>query len=359
MTLTERVHDLIFEEYIRKNYEEFNPVRLPTEDELADHYQVSKITIRRAVDAMVRNNYVHRQRRNGTFVVDRRKLEPHYTIGLVIPGDAFYEALAGRIEGALTREGHRAPRFPANDADMFLEQLDAQGYELDGIIVCGYLVDHARLAASGIPYVLAGGEGYQNADNVVFDLRYGVRIAVEHLIEHGHRDILFLSHYEPDMQLASRINRNFIFESSSRYQGYCDALEAAGIAVDPANVIHLGNSKRNTYLNLRELVAAGKLHSSAIFASNDTLAEGAAMALAEAGIRIPEQVSLVGCNNLMPEKDMLLPLTTLDLRLDDVGGSALRLLFAQLPVNREHEYRSISIIPRLVRPESTVATCRK
>lgn len=355
MTLTEQVHDLIFEEYIRENYEAFKPVRLPTENELADRYRVSKITIRRAVDRMVQNNYVQRQRRNGSFVVDRRTLEPQYTIGLIIPDDPFYEAIAGRIETALTREGHRAPRFSVNDAEGFLDQLAVQGYLLDGIIVCGYLVGHARLTASGIPYVLAGGEGYQSADNVVFDLRYGVRLAVEHLIAKGHRDILFLSHYEPDMQLASRIDRNFIFESSARYQGYCDALEAAGIAIDPANVIHLGNSKRNACVRLRELVAAGELHSSAIFASNDTLAEGAAMALAGAGVRIPEQISLIGCNNLTEEEELLLPLTTLDLRLDDVGGNALQLLFAQLPVNREHEYRSISIIPRLVRPEGTVA----
>ncbi len=359
MTLTEQVYGQIFEEYIRKNYDEFNPLRLPTENELADRYQVSKITIRRAVDKMVQNNFVHRQRRNGTFVVDRRTLEPRYTIGLIIPNDPFYEVLAGRIEAVLMAKGHRAPRFPANDAAKFLNQLAAQGYRLDGIIVCGYLVDHAKLAESEIPYVLAGGEGYQSADNVVFDLRYGVRIAVNSFIAHGHRDILFLSHYEKDMQLANRINRNFNFESCARYQGYCDALEAAGIEIRPENVIHMGNSKRNTYLTLREVIAGGGLHQSAIFASNDTLAEGAVMALTEAEIGIPQQISLIGCNNLALEGEMIQPITTLDLRLDEVGGNALQLLFAQLPIKREHEYRSISIIPRLVRPESSVANYKK
>ncbi len=359
MTLTEQVHEQIFEEYIRENYERFNPVKLPTERELADRYQVSLITIRRAVDEMVRNNYVLRQRRNGTFVVDRRTLEPRYSIGLVVPEDAFYSVLASRIEAALAAKGHRASRFPTTDADFLCDRLRGLDYRLDGIIACGYLVNHARIAAAGIPYVLAGCEGYQSVDNVQFDLREGTRTAVSHLIGKGHRRILFLSHFDADMQQARRINRDFIFESSARYQGYCDALEAAGLPIEAGNVLHAGNLKRNAYREVGRMIAAGEFRFTAVFASNDSLAEGAATALTEAGIRIPGEVSLIGCNNLGGEEDLLLPLTTLDLRLEEVGDCALRLLFAQLPDNRAHEYRSISMIPRLVRPEGTVGVAPK
>lgn len=357
MTLTEQIRGAIFGEFIRENYAKFETAKLPTERELAAKYRVSLVTVRRAIDELEQKQFVQRRQGSGTYVIDRRTLEKHYSIALAVPAEAdsvFYTVLAGRIEPELRRLGHEAQLLVVEDAEALLKTFRNRGIRPDAVVVCGFLVGHLQLAEAGIPYVIAGGEGYQCADNVAFDLRAGVRNAVSYLIRLGHRRILFLSNLDERCELATRINREFVFEMSSRYQGYCDALLAAGIPIDRARVLPVGVTKRNSYQMMKRLLASGTFDSTAIFASTDMLAEGAATALAEAGIAIPEQVSLIGCDNIADERELLLPLTSLDLRLDDVAGAALRLLLERIDHPAEQEYRSVVLIPRLVRPEGTV-----
>ena len=310
------------------------------------------------MNALEQKNYVRRCQGAGTYVVDRREQEKGYVIAMAVPAEGcqpFYMTLAGKIEPKLRKFGHQVHLFLVEDSSALLEAMKNKQVKPDAVIVCGFLVNHYELILAGVPCIIAGGEGYQNADNVVFDTRAGAFSAVSHLIKMGHRRILFLSNLDKDCKLAIRINPEFVFEMCPRYQGYCDALNVAKIPLDRSLVLLEGESKRNSYRAVKKMVSKKDFDFTAIFASTDRLAEGAIVAMKESGIVIPEQVSVIGCDNLTEERDMLMPLTSLDLRLEDMADAVIKFLLERIKLPSGHEeYRSLALIPKLVRCDATV-----
>jgi DNA-binding LacI/PurR family transcriptional regulator len=348
-TLTLTVQKALQNELINKRV---SPgFRIPTEMELAGAYRVSLTTVRRAIDGLVSNGLLIKKQGSGTYVAERHQVRQR-TIGLVIPDmkfSPFYTQMAARLEPELRDRDYRTVLYVAEDLEGFHRSIHGEKKHFDGLIICGYLIRHQELRAEGVPYVIAGTESPTDADCVCFDLAAGAGHAVKHLIELGHRNILFFSNHSPPGVEHPRIQDMGVNLSNDlRYKGYRQTMEEEGIEVEPSWVFPAGPSRRQGYETMKRLLGEGRRNFTAVFAGNDMIADGAAQAMREAGIEIPKDVSLVGCDNIQDTADHLVSLTTIDLRLEDVAKRAIDLLLDRIEHSLTDEYRCISLVPKLV-----------
>jgi LacI family transcriptional regulator len=176
-----------------------------------------------------------------------------------------------------------------------------------------------------------------NLNALDFDNREGARLATQHLIDLGHRRIAFISGApeHPD--------------AIERQRGYQSALEAAGLRVDPA-IVQQGDFSERSGLSAVERLFAGRGRFSAIFAANDQMAFGAAIGIHRQGKRVPQDVSLVGFDDLAGSVYFVPPLTTVHNPIHEIGELAAR---AMLGLLAGETTRCEVPAPRLVIREST------
>lgn len=177
--------------------------------------------------------------------------------------------------------------------------------------------------------------------SVVARNRVGALAVMQYLIGLGHRRIGFIGG-RPDTLSASR-----------RFEGYKDGLAAAGIAYDPALV------QPGDYTRERGQAAARQLLSlpdrpTAIFAANDRAALGVMDVARELGLHVPQDVSVVGFDNV-PEAAQVTPkLTTVDQSIQEMGTLATKLLIAMLR-GEALEQTPVKVATRLIIRDSCIA----
>lgn len=151
---------------------------------------------------------------------------------------------------------------------------------------------------------------------VTVENKAATRKIIDHLIEvHGRSSILFV--HGPREQE----------DSHWRQQGYRDALDAHGIAFDPAKMIDGEFNGEIAYANIKKLIAENKVRFDAVFTGDDDAGIGILKAFNEAGIRIPEDVSVVGFDDSRLSSFLNPPLTTVRAPTEEVGRRAACLLF--------------------------------
>ncbi|MBG6242412.1 MAG: LacI family transcriptional regulator [Candidatus Symbiopectobacterium sp. Dall1.0] len=234
-------------------------------------------------------------------------------------------SLINALKTLCVQRNIRLRPFPSEHDAMTEERMSAslQGMRQSGIVI----VNDERIpllqavVKSGIPAVLINGEDPSMRLNRVTPANYAAAAcAVRHLIEHGHRRILHLT-------WSSCIT------IKQRERGYRDALLEAGIAVDESLILALPDFHPLTARDamLRWLSAhPDRLGVTAIFCAADNQAVGVVDALAQRGIRVPDDMSLVGMDNILPLDMLPVSLTTVHLPLDAVARAALQLLTQQL-----------------------------
>jgi LacI family transcriptional regulator len=110
-------------------------------------------------------------------------------------------------------------------------------------------------------------------------------------------------------------------DSHDRERGYHDALGAAGVPVDPALIV-AGNYHEDSGSASTEALLAGRIEFSAMFAANDQMASGASVALHRHGLRVPDDVSNVGFDDLLATRHSSPPRTTVNLSVNELGRRA-------------------------------------
>ena len=196
---------------------------------------------------------------------------------------------------------------------------------VDGIIVLtGRLPDQAlKACAKTVPVVVTGRTlRAPGLYALKFDNLEGARLATQHLLQLGHRHIGFITG-DPEHP-----------DSLERLQGYRLALEKAGVAYDPQRVAP------GEYHEISGVLAVDRLLQnrqplSAIFAANDQMAFGAVLGLRRHGLRVPDDVSLVGFDDLPTAQYASPPLTTIHQPSYELGRiaavSMLQLLAGEKP----------------------------
>ncbi|MGW2716519.1 LacI family DNA-binding transcriptional regulator [Streptomyces sp. NPDC001492] len=174
--------------------------------------------------------------------------------------------------------------------------------------------EREQLTAKGIPFVV-----FDPIMELPDDVPYvgatnwsGGRAATRHLTELGHRRIAMIS--GPEGQLCC----------SARLDGYRSAMRAAGLPVDPEIVVHAGLTRDEGYEAARTLLALPE-RPTAIFAANDLQALGVYQAAREAGLRIPDDLSVVGFDDLPVVAWVDPPLTTVHQPLTEMAVAATEL----------------------------------
>ncbi|GAA3006730.1 LacI family DNA-binding transcriptional regulator [Streptosporangium longisporum] len=177
------------------------------------------------------------------------------------------------------------------------------------------MTEYARsLAAAGSRLVLCGRPPLEEGGPALvvgFDNAGGARAVTAHLLSAGHRRILYLG-LRPGHST-----------SDSRVAGYRDALAAHRVPADPALEVEGEFSREAGYAALTARLSLGPPDFTAIFACNDLVAAGAIQALREHGLRVPDDMSIVGYDDVPPAVD--LGLTTVHLPHDELGRTAVRL----------------------------------
>jgi LacI family transcriptional regulator len=256
-------------------------------------------------------------------------------LGLVI-GDLqnpYSLALADSVQSVATARGYTTFIASAQDeVESEIAVIEAfHRQRVAGVVVASLPTPQtdkvlARLAAHRLPLVLVGRTlDHAHVDSISANFRRGGQLATQHLIDLGHRRIAFVG---AQLSEAERVQR---------LRGYLDALEQAGLPVRPEYVVgnpRLGPSPRYStqltgYQGGQQLLRV-QPRPTAIFARNDNTALGALQALKEAGLRVPEDVSLAGFDNIPLAPVMTPALTTVSQPTDEEGRLAAEFLLGRI-----------------------------
>ncbi|MBR3740062.1 MAG: GntR family transcriptional regulator [Clostridia bacterium] len=307
--------------------------RLKTELEMAAEYGVSAITVRRALADLVACGQVVRRRGAGTFVAPESAPEPetrtmHRHIAMLLTQESYSVGSLVRImagaQQTLTHHGSTMlidwnSRNPKVSADSIRRMLN-QG--TDGFLIYPYDPAQNReefqlIREAGKPYVLLDRRDaylpslYVGSNN--FD---GGIIAANALLELGHKKICFQG------------NLFFLSSEQERYAGFCFALRAAGIRPGPRHLM-----EKPDFEALAQSIRAGEI--TAVFCVSDRIAERAVAALMHMGIRVPEDVSIIGFDDNIYRAGCPVPLSTVRQNFELIGQRAAELILWAL--DREND----------------------
>jgi len=240
----------------------------------------------------------------------------------------YYGAALRGIEDELDKAGYSAlfvsGHWNAAAEARCIETLRSR--RVDGIVVLtGRLSDRAlRACAKSLPVVVTGRSlRAPGLYALNFDDFEGGRQATQHLLSLGHRRVAFIAGdpAHPD--------------ANERHRGYRAALEEAGVAYD-ARLVVPGAFHEESGLRAVESLLKKGVGFTAIFAANDQMAFGAALGLQRHGLRVPDDVSLVGFDDLPGSLYSIPPLSTVHQPLYEVGvlaaSAMLQLLRGEAPV---------------------------
>ena len=233
--------------------------------------------------------------------------------GAILDDSTFHPAVIEGVERQARRHG-----MSTSFVSLDFSDLDA------AIVLMGTELgeeDYALFAnAAAHLIVLDGWSDRQYFDAVVIANTDSVLRAVDYLIEKGHKQIGYLA---GDLRI-----RNF----KDRERGYRQALEDAGLEANPAWRVTLGTTLEGAYRDMGAWLDNSSREDlpTAFFAENDVLAVGAMRALNEHGIRVPEDVSIVGFDDLSLGAFSNPPLTTVHVPKHEVGEIAVRRLVGNI-----------------------------
>jgi LacI family transcriptional regulator len=272
------------------------------------------------------------------------------TLGLIISDitNPFFTALVRGIEDAANARGYA---LILCNTDERLEKERAyvrllRSRRVDGMIMApaGSAEDYHRFEVEvNTPLVFIDRKvSTVAADAVVVDNGGGARQAVEYLLRLGHR------------RIGAITGLPHISTTHERIQGYRQALESAGVPLDPALMLG-GNSRlEGGFRAAHELLSRDK-RPTAIFATNNLMAIGLMRAVAERGLRCPEDIS-VACFDDFEWASVFHPrLTTVAQPIYDMGMKAAELLFARVDGSMTGDPREVVLAPTLVIRDSCAA----
>ena len=311
------------------------PTGRPTSFDIAYLAGVSQPTVSRAlrgdkaVSAQTREK-IERIARELNYAVDKNasslRSQRSNTIALLFFEDPtpdesminpFFLAMLGSITRACANRGlDLLISFQAMEDNWHVQYQDS--HRADGLILLGY-GDYQQyqqrleqLRDQGTHFARWGSVSSDDSGSTIGSDNLGAgRLAGEHLLVRGRRRIAFLGHADDHYP-----------EFAHRYRGFCDALRGAGIDPDPRLQHDAITTEQAGYAAAKALIAM-EVPFDGVFAASDLIAIGAMRALSEAGLRIPEDVAIMGFDNIPAAGLTTPPLTTI---MQDTKGAGRRLV---------------------------------
>ena len=193
----------------------------------------------------------------------------------------------------------------------------ARAKHIDGMILLTPLIDDVglkKLEDVGVPSVLMGKLTDSNLYSVDVDNRLAARKAVDYLLKLGHTKIACIANSPPSYSAAPE-----------RILGYKDALFGSGITPDDELIYNADFDPQSGFICMKSLLMSGKKFT-AVFVASDNVAMGAKSALRDAGLRIPDEISIIGFDDIPWAKYSDPPLTTIRLPAQELASEACLML---------------------------------
>lgn len=269
-----------------------------------------------------------------------------YTLGIVTSyryiekGQSFYWNLYERILFYLAQTGHIGILEVVTDSAEQERQIPrlVQEERVDGVIVMGNFSKSYRemLAETGIPLVVLDAfDARYHRDSVISDGYYGMYTMVDYLLQMGHRNIMFVG----SVNATSSI--------TDRYYGYCRAMREAGVSVTEDYVLPDRDAEGKVTISLEHL----KKMPSAFACNCDITAYTLLNAQKEQGVRVPEDVSVVGFDDYILAGLAVPPLTTYAVDVDHMAKVSAQQLIRRIQ-KPDADVRRIVVSGKLVIRES-------
>lgn len=275
------------------------------------------------------------------------------TVGLVVldVANPFFTDVAAGVEAVADQRGVTISVCNSGESRererRHLEHLQEQ--RVQGVLITPVDTRNPsldQLVGHGIPVVLVDrGSGRRNRCSVAVDDVRGGRLVGDHFAEHGHRRVAFVG------------GPMAIKQVSDRRRGLTAALSLATPGVDLTVL-------ETDALNIAEGVRAGKRitalppsrRPTAVACANDLLALGVLQTLTTAGINVPQDVAIVGYDDIIYAEAAVVPLSSVRQPRELLGRTAADLLFEEIADPTGHEHRQVVFAPELVVRSSSAHT---
>lgn len=266
------------------------------------------------------------------------------TVGVLLPelGEGYHSQVLSGVGDLLMREGffyftvHH--RHKKELVSAYPELLRSRG--VDGIVAIDTHLEEG--APMPLPTVLvAGHTSVAKVTNVILNHELAAEFALQHLYQLGHRKIAFMQ------------GQPFSSDSDTRWAATLHVARSLGLTVSDELTIHLekdSHSPEISYPGIRSLIRSHHVFT-AVLCFNDVSAMGTIRALHEAGLRVPDDVSVLGFDDIQSSQFQVPSLTTIRQPLQKMGSTAARMLLKKLADETTPEL--IRIDPELIVREST------
>lgn len=277
-------------------------------------------------------------------------------IGLAVPAlrENYFAELADAVIRAAAERGVSVlveQTGGEREAELRAVAGTSRPHFIDGLLFNPIRLGRSDASAldTNIPVVLLGERIFGGpTDHVTMHNVSSARAAVAHLVEIGRRRIAVIG-ADPQAEQAGDVS-----SATLRTQGYREALEDAGLDVDPRLIRRAEHWNRATgAAATRELLDEG-IEIDAVFALNDTLGLGVIHALRAAGVSVPQDVAVVGFDNIEESRYSTPSMTTVDTGRERIADQAVALLLERIgPQPSTAPPRTVKPEFRMVRREST------
>lgn len=274
------------------------------------------------------------------------------TLGLIVPDirNSFFANLARGIEDRCRELGYTLILCNTSDRHMrdteYIKMLSSKN--IDGVLYCmssdsnkEILLESLKsLSSNNIPFILVDRHfDLKGVNSITLNHLKGGYIATDHLIKLGHKKIACIT------------GPKNLTDAEDRLLGYLKALEEAKIQKDFSLIKEGKYDFGSGYEKTNDLVREGRKFS-AIFACNDLMAYGAYKALKENGLRVPDDVSVMGYDDIYMSDIFEVPLTTIHQPVEELGVAATDKLIRMIN-KKEKETSKVIFEPELIIRNST------
>ena len=311
--------------------------KMPSEEQLAKTYQINRATIRRALRDLIVEGLIYRVPATGTFVSDPKSMDPEF---VRVGKGAAQVAWLMKTEKGLVLGPFHTEMFETANMDLrklryhlVFFSIDAAASstelmkrinkkEFAGIMMVGWIDPKLieSLVRAEIPTILVDNyvRGLQ-LDSILPDNEGGAYEAVRHLLDRGHERIACIR--APFDQAAAR----------ERYRGYVNALADADIPLDETLVLEGNFQVDGGERAMSHLLERKKNERpTGVFCLNDEMAIGAMKKIRQFGMKVPDQLSVVGFDDVDWAAHTVPPLTTVQVPKAELAGAAIKLLLQRM-----------------------------
>jgi LacI family transcriptional regulator len=274
-----------------------------------------------------------------------------YTIGLIVPylNEPFYAEIAGDFQSICNQAGYLIVLYSSERATQNEEKAigELRNHQVDGVVLLPTQDSPALLRPllfAGVPTVVLD-RHLPNAHSITVDDIAGGRLATQHLLALGHRRIGMILRY---------IART---TGSERLLGYCQALAGNHIAYDDRLIITSADDETNAYQATWQLLSLPK-PPTALIADNDRISLSAMRAIYAAGLRIPDDISIMGYCTSALAASFAPPLTTVLPHPYSMGAAAAETIL-RLIIQRDNASASAAILPMALLARASTALPRR